>query len=549
MITIFKCLIYPCIFKEKRMNKNYDYIIVGAGSAGCAVANRLSENSENRVLLIEAGRASHPVTRLPASFALLIDNPLANWRYRSEPEESTGNRAIPIPRGKLLGGSSAINGLVYVRGNKLDYDTWAQMGNTGWSYDDVLPFFKKMENYQGELTEVRGGDGPLKVSEVTDRNPIYDGLFKSAEANDIPVNKDYNGDDQEGMSYTQTTIYKGERMSAKVAYLSPIKSRKNLTIITNSLVTKLLFKGKQCVGAEVKNKSKLIQFNASKEVVLCGGAINSPQVLELSGIGDRTILEEKGIQLVHELKGVGENLRDHLGPRLVYNITKPGIAYNDKARGVNLIKQVLKYVFKRDGFLTLPSAPVIGFFKTRKELSAPDVQVHFIPYKVVLNNGKRTLGKEPGITCTVNQNLPESKGSIHIKSSNPEEYPSIKYNFLSSQLDRDTLVAGVKLIRKLMQSESMKEFCDDEIQPGYEFSSDEQILEFIKNKAETLYHPSGTCKMGFDQNAVVDKNLKVHGIKGLRIADASIMPTLVSGNTNAVCMMIGERCADFIINS
>lgn len=549
MITIFKCLICPCIFKEKRMNKNYDYIIVGAGSAGCAVANRLSENSENRVLLIEAGRASHPVTRLPASFALLIDNPLANWRYRSEPEESTGNRAIPIPRGKLLGGSSAINGLVYVRGNKLDYDTWAQMGNTGWSYDDVLPFFKKMENYQGELTEVRGGDGPLKVSEVTDRNPIYDGLFKSAEANDIPVNKDYNGDDQEGMSYTQTTIYKGERMSAKVAYLSPIKSRKNLTIITNSLVTKLLFNGKQCVGAEVKNKSKLIQFNASKEVVLCGGAINSPQVLELSGIGDRTILEEKGIQLVHELKGVGENLRDHLGPRLVYNITKPGIAYNDKARGVNLIKQVLKYVFKRDGFLTLPSAPVIGFFKTRKELSAPDVQVHFIPYKVVLNNGKRTLGKEPGITCTVNQNLPESKGSIHIKSSNPEEYPSIKYNFLSSQLDRDTLIAGVKLIRKLMQSESMKEFCDDEIQPGYEFSSDEQILEFIKNKAETLYHPSGTCKMGFDQNAVVDKNLKVHGIKGLRIADASIMPTLVSGNTNAVCMMIGERCADFIINS
>jgi choline dehydrogenase len=537
------------ILEELIMKKDFDYIVVGAGSAGCAVANRLSKNPENKVLLIEAGRASHPVTRLPASFALLIDNPLANWRYRSEPEESTGNRAIPIPRGKLLGGSSAINGLVYVRGNKLDYDTWAQMGNTGWSYDDVLPFFKKMENYQGELTEVRGGDGPLKISEVTDRNPIYDGLFKSAEANNIPVNKDYNGDDQEGMSYTQTTIYKGERMSAKIAYLSPIKSRKNLTIITNSLVTKLLMKGKQCIGAEVKNKNKLIEFNAAKEVVLCGGAINSPQVLELSGIGDRSILEEKGIKLVHELKGVGENLRDHLGPRLVYNITKPGIAYNDKARGVNLIKQVLKYVFKRDGFLTLPSAPVIGFFKTRKELSAPDVQVHFIPYKVVLNNGKRTLGKQPGITCTVNQNLPESKGSIHIKSANPEEYPSIKYNFLSSQLDRDTLIAGVKLIRKLMQSEPMKEFCDDEIQPGYEFSSDAQILDFVKNKAETLYHPSGTCKMGFDENAVVDKNLKVHGIKGLRIADASIMPTLISGNTNAACMMIGERCADFIINS
>ncbi|MDC0548980.1 choline dehydrogenase [Alphaproteobacteria bacterium] len=531
------------------MNNNYDYIIVGAGSAGCAVANRLSENPQHNVLLIEAGRASHPVTRLPASFALLIDNPLANWRYRSEPEESTGNREIPVPRGKLLGGSSAINGLVYVRGNKLDYDTWAQMGNTGWSYDDVLPFFKKMENYQGELSEIRGGDGPLKVSEVTDRNPIYDGLFKAAEENKIPVNKDYNGDDQEGISYTQTTIYKGERMSAKIAYLSPIKSRKNLTIITDSLVTRLLFEGKQCVGAEVKNKNKIIQYSAAKEVILCGGAINSPQVLELSGIGDRSILEIKGIELIHELKGVGENLRDHLAPRLVYNITKPGIAYNDKARGVNLIKQVFKYVFQRDGFLTLPSAPVIGFFKTRKELAAPDIQVHFIPYRVVLKDGKRTLGKEPGITCTVNQNLPESKGSIHIKSNDPEEFPSIKYNFLSSQLDKDTLVAGVKLIRNLMKTESMKEFVNDEIQPGFEISTDDDILEFIKNKAETVYHPSGTCKMGFDQNAVVDKNLKVHGIKGLRVADASIMPTLVSGNTNAVCMMIGERCADFIINS
>jgi choline dehydrogenase len=544
----YKWLIWPSRSKERKMNNNYDYIIVGAGSAGCAVANRLSKNNQNNVLLIEAGRASHPVTRLPASFALLIDNPLANWRYRSEPEESTGNREIPVPRGKLLGGSSAINGLVYVRGNKLDYDTWAQMGNTGWSYDDVLPFFKKIENYQGELSEIRGGDGPLKVSEVTDRNPIYDGLFKAAEENKIPVNKDYNGDDQEGISYTQTTIYKGERMSAKIAYLSPIKSRKNLTIITDSLVTRLLFEGKQCVGAEVKNKNKIIQYSAAKEVILCGGAINSPQVLELSGIGDRSILESKGIELIHELKGVGENLRDHLAPRLVYNITKPGIAYNDKARGVNLIKQVFKYVFQRDGFLTLPSAPVIGFFKTRKELAAPDIQVHFIPYKVVLKDGKRTLGKEPGITCTVNQNLPESKGSIHIKSNDPEEFPSIKYNFLSSQLDKDTLVAGVKFIRNLMKTEPMKEFVNDEIQPGLEISTNDDILEFIKNKAETVYHPSGTCKMGFDQSAVVDKNLKVHGIKGLRVADASIMPTLVSGNTNAVCMMIGERCADFIIN-
>ena len=535
--------------KGFKMDNNFDYIIVGAGSAGCAVANRLSENPKNKVLLIEAGRASHPVSRLPASFALLIDNPLANWRYRSEPEESTANREIPIPRGKLLGGSSSINGLVYVRGNKLDYDTWAQMGNTGWSYDDVLPFFKKMENYQGEVTDIRGSDGPLKVSEVSDRNPIYDGLFKAAEENNIPLNKDYNGEEQEGIGYTQTTIFRGERMSAEVAYLRPIKSRKNLTIVTNSLVTRLLFEEKKCVGLEVKQKNKSIRYLTTKEIILCGGAINSPQILELSGIGNRDILEEKGISVIHELKGVGENLRDHIAPRIVYKITKPGIAYNDKARGLNLLKQIANYVFKRDGFLTLPSAPVVGFFKTRKELAAPDIQVHFIPYKVVLENGKRKLGVEPGITCTVNQNLPESRGSIHIKSKNPEEPPAIKFNFLSNSLDRETLVSGVKLIRKLMNSETMQEFCGEEVQPGKNLDTDEDILNFIKEKAETVYHPSGTCKMGFDQEAVVDKSLKVHGIKGLRIADASIMPTLVSGNTNAVCMMIGERCADFILNN
>ena len=535
--------------KGFKMDNNFDYIVVGAGSAGCAVANRLSENPKNKVLLIEAGRASHPVSRLPASFALLIDNPLANWRYRSEPEESTANREIPIPRGKLLGGSSSINGLVYVRGNKLDYDTWAQMGNTGWSYDNVLPFFKKMENYQGEVTDIRGSDGPLKVSEVSDRNPIYDGLFKAAEENNIPLNKDYNGEEQEGIGYTQTTIFRGERMSAEVAYLRPIKSRKNLTIVTNSLVTRLLFEEKKCVGLEVKQKNKSIRYLTTKEIILCGGAINSPQILELSGIGNRDILEEKGISVIHELKGVGENLRDHIAPRIVYKITKPGIAYNDKARGLNLLKQIANYVFKRDGFLTLPSAPVVGFFKTRKELAAPDIQVHFIPYKVVLENGKRKLGVEPGITCTVNQNLPESRGSIHIKSKNPEEPPAIKFNFLSNSLDRETLVSGVKLIRKIMNSETMQEFCGEEVQPGKNLDTDEDILNFIKEKAETVYHPSGTCKMGFDQEAVVDKSLKVHGIKGLRIADASIMPTLVSGNTNAVCMMIGERCADFILNN
>ena len=527
----------------------YDYIIVGGGSAGCAIANRLSANKNNNVLLLEAGKSSHPLSRLPVSFAMLIDNPNVNWRYRSTPEEGTSNREIPIPRGKLLGGSSAINGLVYVRGQELDYDIWSQIGNRGWSFDDVQPFFKKLENYQNECDEIRGISGPVKITEVTERNPIYDALFETGESMGIPTNKDYNSNDQEGFGYTQTTIFKGERMSAKVAYLDPIKSRKNLRIKTNCLVSKIIIENKTAKGIEyIKNGNKE-RFFASKEIIVSGGAVNSPQILELSGIGNHKILSNKGINTIHELKGVGENLRDHIGPRLVFKVIKPGLSYNEKARGFNLIKQIFNYVFKKDGFLTLPSAPVLGFFKTKTELASPDIQAHFIPYRVVLKDGKRLLGNEPGITCTINQNRPESQGNIHIKSNNPQDYPIIKYNFLSKSADQECLINGVKLIRKIINSPKVQEFCGEEIQPGNKFKSDENILQFIRDKAETLYHPSGTCKMGNDKLSVVDNYLRVHGIKNLRVADASIMPTLISGNTNGPCMMIGERCANFILQN
>ncbi len=530
-------------------NNRFDYIVVGGGSAGCALANRLSANKINNVLLIEAGKTSHPLSRMPVSFAMLIDNPSANWRYRSEPEPGTSNRQIPVPRGKLLGGSSSINGLVYVRGQKLDYDTWAQMGNRGWSYDDVLPYFKKLENYQNDCDDTRGINGPVKISQVKDRNPIYKALFKTGERLGIPFNKDYNSDEQEGFAYTQTTIYNGERMSAKVAYLDPIKSRNNLTVLTNSLVSKVIINNKTAEGIEVFRKNKKEVFYANKEVIICGGAINSPQILELSGIGNPNILKKLGIELSHTLIGVGENLRDHIGPRIVYRIKQPGLSYNERARGFNLIKQVSNYFFKKDGFLTLPSAPVLGFLKTKPELASPDIQLHFIPYRVVLENGKRKLGKDPGITCTINQNRPDSQGSIHIKSNDPQKYPEIKFNFLSKSSDCETLIEGFKLIRKLMNSDEVQQFCGEELQPGYKTSSDEEILKFIRDKAETLYHPSGTCKMGNDKLAVVDNKLKVYGINNLRVADASIMPTLISGNTNGVCMMIGERCADFILQN
>jgi choline dehydrogenase len=337
-------------------------------------------------------------------------------------------------------------------------------------------------------------------------------------------------------------------MSADFAYLRPIRRRRNLTIKTRALVTRLLFNQKVCVGVEAVIGKRIVTFEARKEVILSGGAINSPQILELSGVGQPQILEKNNIPLVQAINGVGENLRDHIGPRLVFRITKPGIAYNDAARGMNLLKEILKYGINRSGFLSLPSAPLLGFFKTRTELAGPDIQVHFIPYRVVLENGKRKLGKEPGMTCTINQNQPESVGSVHIKSPDPQQHPAIRYNFLSSRLDIDTLVAGVRLVRDIMNTDQMQMYCGEEMSPGSDCSSDEDVLAFIRNKAETVYHPVGTCKMGKDTKSVVDEKLRVHQIKNLRIADASIMPTLTSGNTNGPCMMIGEKCADFIMN-
>ena len=528
--------------------ESFDYIVVGGGSAGCALVNRLSSNSTNKVLLLEAGSKGHFLSRVPVSFSLLIDNPAANWCYRSEPEAGTNERQIPIPRGKLLGGSSAINGLVYVRGQQLDYDTWAQLGNRGWSYADVLPFFKKMESFEKGESEYRGRSGPLRITEVVDQNPIYEQLFKAGGALGIVRNDDYNGADQEGFARTQTTISGGRRMSADFAYLRPIRRRRNLTIKTRALVTRLLFNQKVCVGVEAMIGKRTVTFEARKEVILSGGAINSPQILELSGVGQPQILEKNNIPLVQAINGVGENLRDHIAPRLVFRITKPGISYNDAARGMNLAKEILKYGINRSGFLNLPSAPVLGFFKTRTELAGPDIQVHFIPYRVVLENGKRKLGEEPGMTCTVNQNQPESVGSVHIKSPDPQQHPAIRYNFLSSRLDIDTLVAGVRLVRDIMNTDEMQMYCGEEMSPGSDCSSDEDILAFIRNKAETVYHSVGSCKMGKDAKSVVDEKLRVHQIKNLRIADASIMPTLTSGNTNGPCMMIGEKCADFIMN-
>ncbi len=529
------------------MEGRFDFIVIGAGSAGCALASRLTENDRYRVLLLEAGPKRHLLSTVPVSFSKLIDNPSANWCYRSEPEDTTGGRAIPVPRGRVLGGSSAINGLVFVRGQRADFDTWAQLGNRGWSFDDVLPIFKRMERFERGADSFRGASGPLRVSVERDQNPLYEALFRAADEIGLPRNPDYNGAEQEGIARTQTTISNGRRMSAAVAYLDPIRNRSNLAIETGALATRLRLANGRCHGVEYRVGQEQRTALAEREVILCGGTINSPQLLELSGIGRSDVLKAHGIEVAHALPGVGENLRDHIAPRMVFRITRRGIAFNDRGRGLGLIGQVLRYAFKRQGLLSLPSAPLLGFVKTRPELESPDVQIHFVPYRVVLRDGKRGLGEDPGITCTVNQCRPESRGSVHIKSRDPGAPPAIHFNFLSAELDRQTLIAGMRLVRQLIAANALRELCGEEMQPGAKIDSDDELLTFIRQKAETAYHPVGTCRMGNDSMAVVDNELRVHGLAGLRVADGSIMPTLTSGNTNAPCIMIGEKCADLVL--
>jgi len=526
-------------------NNTFDFIIVGAGSAGCALANRLSADPRHSVLLVEAGRASHPLSTVPVSFSSLIDNPKANWRYASEPEPMMADRRLPVPRGRLLGGSSAINGLVYVRGQSLDYDTWGQLGNRGWSFDDVLPIFQQMENYEPGTDEWRRQGGLLHVSEVADQNPLYDALVGAAEQVGLPANPDYNGADQTGIGRTQTTIRNGRRMSTAVAYLKPARSRRNLEVVTQALVHRLTLEGKRCTGISYSVGSRTIDAKARAEVLLCCGSINSPQLLELSGIGQPELLNSLGIPVHHALAGVGEGLRDHIAPRMGWTVTERGVTFNERTRGLGLIWQIMKYAIKRDGFLSLPSAPLLAFVKTRPGLEHPDAQFHLVPY--TFSPTKRQMLDEPGMTITVHQLRPESLGSIHLRSNNPHEAPAIRFNFLSNPLDRQTLIDAVRFARRLVEAPAMDGFRGVEFKPGPAVQTDDEIIEWIRNTAETAYHPVGTCRMGSDDHAVVDDQLRVHGLDGLRIADGSIMPTLVSGNTNAACIMIGEKAASMIL--
>ena len=527
-------------------SQTFDYIVVGAGSAGSVLANRLSANPRHKVLVLEAGRESHPWSRIPVGFARLINNPAANWLYSSEPDEGTGQRRIPIPRGKLLGGSSSINGMVFVRGQSQDYDQWAQLGNRGWSYREVLPIFRDMESYQGTGDEeYRGRNGPLKVSENFEAGPLYDALIKAAGEVGIAYTKDYNGAKQDGIGMTQMTIRGGRRMSTAVCYLNPARTRPNLTIQPNAHTECLLLEGKRCVGVRYTVNGQQREARAAKEVVVSAGSINSPQLLELSGIGNPDVLQALGIEVSHALKGVGENLRDHYSPRMKWTVPASlGMTYNDKARGLGMVQQALKYALTHKGLLGLPASPVRAYVRTRAGLDAPDAAISWIPF---LSDPNFRLAKQSGVTAIMNILRSESTGSIHVTSKSPRTPPAVRFNFMTAQLDRDVTVEAMRITRRIMTAPAMRGVATDEIAPGANIQSDDELLDWIRKNAETTYHPVGTCKMGSDPMAVVDDQLRVHGMQGLRVADASIMPTLTSGNTNAPSIMIGEKASRMML--
>ncbi|WP_315799443.1 GMC family oxidoreductase [Bradyrhizobium sp. SZCCHNR1002] len=531
---------------------NFDYVIVGAGSAGCVIANRLSEDPSVSVCVLEAGpRDWHPYIHLPAGFIKTFYMKSINWGYQQEPGPYTAGRSIYAPRGKTLGGSSSINGHVYNRGQSQDFDTWAQMGNRGWSYSDVLPHFRRMEKRIGAGDEqYRGRDGSLEVTTMEWKDTLCEAFMDGAVSLGIPRNPDYNGAIQEGVSYVQRTIQNGRRVSSATAFLKPASKRPNVEIRTHAHATGIMLEGKRAVGVRYSRGGRggvPVEVRARKEVILSGGAYNSPQLLQLSGIGAPELLQEHGIEVRHALRSVGEGLQDHYAPRTVARV-KNIKTINELARGLNLWGEALKWAVTRKGILSLSPTMVYCFWHSGETAESSDLQLTFTPasYKEGVQG---QLEDEPGMTVASWQQRPESRGYVRIRSADPFAPPLIQTNYLTAELDRRVIVAGMKLARRLLASAPLAPYYAYEDFPGPKVNSDDEFLAAAIQRATTTFHPGCTCRMGPADStwATVDDQLRVHGLQGLRVADASIMPRMISANLNAATLMIGDKAADLIL--
>jgi choline dehydrogenase len=525
----------------------YDYIVVGAGSAGCVLANRLTASGQHRVLLLEAGPPNtNAWLHIPLGYGRLFTDTRYNWCYQTEPQPECFDRNVIAPRGKTLGGSSSINGLIYIRGQAQDFDHWRQLGNTGWSHEDVLPYFRKAEDNERGADDHHGAGGPLSVSDVRDKHPLAQAFIDAAVQCGYPRNDDFNGASQEGAGFYQTTMRKGVRASTAAAYLKPARSRGNLRVVSNALGSRVLFDGRRATGVEylVDNETQTAQANV--EVILASGAFNSPQLLQLSGLGPAELLRANGISVIVDLPGVGDDLSDHYFARIIQRCNAP-ITLNDAAHNwLRGAKAVADYALFRRGYFAIPAISAGCFIRALPTAETPDIQCSIALYSI--HNLGDWVDAFSGFTMTATLLRPESRGHVRIKSADPRQAPAIHPNYLATRKDRDTLLAGVKALRRMAVAPALARHIVEEIDPGLACGDDDGLMDFIRRRGSTVYHPVSTCRMGQDPKAVVDERLKVRGFERLRVIDASIMPAVVSGNTNAATIMIAEKGADMVLS-
>jgi choline dehydrogenase len=526
---------------------DFDFIVIGSGSSGGVLAARLSENGRWRVLCLEAGVNDSPWTRPPGGTALMFENPLVNWCRQSTPNETTAGRSLYVPGGKIVGGTSAINGVIFNRGQRADYDSWSQGGCRGWSYDEVLPYFKKLESTDIGDDRHRGRSGPIKVTRASQISPFYDLFIRSAQNLGYPLNPDYSGAAQYGVSMAQLTVWQGLRQSVANTYLAAARRRPNLLLRSGAHVTSLRLEGRRCVGVRYRCEGIDHEARATREVIVSAGAIATPQLLELSGIGDPEVLRCVGIPVLHALRGVGRHLRDHYGPTLKWTFKRRGLSLAGQGRGLRLLGEVMRYLLLRDGFISQGIATMRLFTRSDDAVADADITVMANPYFTEIVDGKRRMSNQHGFFIIAQVQRPDSSGSIHVRSADPFESPDIRYEVLATERDRRTAIAAFRRAREIAAAAPLADEIEQEILPGPQVRSDEEILDFIRTTGATTFHLVGTCRMGSDALSVVDDRLRVHGLQGLRIADASIMPMIVSGNTSIPCMMIGEKCADMVL--